>query len=95
MLDDDLTTLQLIWQENDNMIHSRNPFPIGCVVEDPATGAAAAALGGYLREAKLVETPKTITIRQGEIMGRPSLLNLTIPTTGSMIVSGTAVVLEE
>ncbi|WP_080647086.1 PhzF family phenazine biosynthesis protein [Salinispora arenicola] len=25
------------------------PFPPGGVVEDPATGAAAAALGGYLR----------------------------------------------
>ena len=29
---------------------SRNPFPPGGVVEDPATGAAAAAFGGYLRE---------------------------------------------
>ncbi len=95
MQENDLTTVQLIWQENDDVIHSRNPFPIGGVVEDPATGAAAAALGGYLREAKLVETPKTIAVRQGEIMGRPSLLNLTIPNTGGMIVSGTAVVLEE
>lgn len=95
MQKNDLTTVQLIWQESDDVIHSRNPFPIGGVVEDPATGAAAAALGGYLREAKLVETPKSITIRQGEIMGRPSLLNLTIPATGGMIVSGTAVALEE
>ncbi|MFT7681910.1 MAG: putative PhzF superfamily epimerase YddE/YHI9 [Moritella dasanensis] len=41
MLDDDLTTLQLIWRENDELIHSRNPFPVGGVVEDWATGAAA------------------------------------------------------
>ena len=30
--------------------HARNPFPVGGVVEDPATGAAAAAFGAYLRE---------------------------------------------
>jgi predicted PhzF superfamily epimerase YddE/YHI9 len=37
MLEDNLTTLQLIWRENDDLIHSRNPFPVGGVVEDPAT----------------------------------------------------------
>ena len=30
--------------------HARNPFPVGGVVEDPATGAAAAAFGAYLRD---------------------------------------------
>ncbi len=95
MLDDDLTTLQLIWRENADVIHSRNPFPVGGVIEDPATGAAAAALGGYLREAKLVIAPSKFTIRQGEVMGRPSLLKLEIPATGGIIVSGTAVQLDE
>ena len=51
MLREDLITLQLIWRENDALFHSRNPFPVGGVIEDPATGAAAAALGGYLRVA--------------------------------------------
>ena len=36
------------------VFHARNPFPPGGVVEDPATGAAAAAFGGYLRELGLV-----------------------------------------
>ena len=49
----------------------RNPFPPGGVVEDPATGAAAAALGGYLRELGLVDLPATLTLRQGDDMGRP------------------------
>ena len=35
---------------------------------------AAAALGGYLREAGLIAAPTTISIRQGEAMGRPSRL---------------------
>ncbi|MEM7333854.1 MAG: PhzF family phenazine biosynthesis protein [Chloroflexota bacterium] len=86
-----LTTIQLIWREDDDTIHSRNPFPVGGVVEDPATGAAAAALGGYLREAKLVEAPKTVLIRQGEAMGRPSRLTVEIPESGGIVVRGTAV----
>ncbi|SIS80773.1 PhzF family phenazine biosynthesis protein [Neptunomonas antarctica] len=95
MLDDDLTTLQLIWRENDELIHSRNPFPVGGVVDDSATGAAAVALGGYLREAKIINAPKDINILQGEIMGRPSQLNLSIPKVGGIKVSGTAVQLTD
>lgn len=91
MLRDNLTTLQLVWQENDRWFHARNPFPVGGVVEDPATGAAAAALGGYLREAGLVRTPANIRIRQGEAMGRPSLISVAIPPSGGVVVSGTAV----
>jgi PhzF family phenazine biosynthesis protein len=95
MLREGLTTLQLVWRESTNVFHSRNPFPVGGVVEDPATGAAAAALGGYLREAKLIVTPATIFIRQGEAMGRPSRLTVEIPTTGGIVVKGTAVPIEE
>lgn len=91
MLKDQLTTLQLIWRENDQLIHSRNPFPVGGVVEDSATGAAAVALGGYLREAELIQTPLQIDILQGEKMGRPSQLKLTIPQIGGITVSGSAV----
>ncbi len=46
MLREGVTTLQLIWRESEVVFHSRNPFPVGGVVGDPATGAAAAALGG-------------------------------------------------
>jgi PhzF family phenazine biosynthesis protein len=88
---DDLTTLQLVWRESAGIFHSRNPFPVGGVVEDPATGAAAAALGGYLRDAGLIAPPATLTIRQGEAMGRPSRLSVEIPTQGGIVVSGSAV----
>lgn len=91
MLRDGLTTLQLVWRERSDVFHSRNPFPVGGVVEDPATGAAAAALGGYLREAKLIAVPTTILIRQGEAMGRPSRLTVEVPATGGIVVTGTAV----
>ncbi|MBD1909107.1 PhzF family phenazine biosynthesis protein [Leptolyngbya sp. FACHB-8] len=91
MLRDGLITLQLVWRENDDTFHSRNPFPVGGIVEDPATGAAAAALGGYLREAKLVMVPKTLLIRQGEAMGRPSQLEVHIPASGGIVVTGKAI----
>jgi PhzF family phenazine biosynthesis protein len=94
MLEDGLTTLQLIWREMPDLFHSRNPFPVGGVVEDPATGAAAAALGGYLRDAGLVTAPTTIHIRQGEVMGRPSRITVEIPATGGVVVTGTAVSME-
>jgi len=94
MLREGLTTLQLVWRESTNVFHSRNPFPVGGVVEDPATGAAAAALGGYLREAELIAVPATIFIRQGEAMNRPSRLTVEIPATGGIVVRGTAVPIE-
>jgi PhzF family phenazine biosynthesis protein len=94
MLRDGLTTLQLVWRERSELFHSRNPFPVGGVIEDPATGAAAAALGGYLREAKLITVPATIFIHQGDAMGRPSRISVAIPATGGIVVTGTAVQME-
>jgi PhzF family phenazine biosynthesis protein len=89
-----LTTLQLVWREHDTLFHSRNPFPVGGVVEDPATGAAAAALGGYLRDAALIEPPVVFEVRQGYAMGRPSRLTVAVPPEGGVEVSGTAVAIE-
>jgi PhzF family phenazine biosynthesis protein len=89
----DWTTIDLVWRESDLVFHARNPFPPGGVVEDPATGAAAAALGGYLRELGLVAVPATITIYQGHDMGRPGTISVRIPAepgTG-LEVTGTAV----
>lgn len=91
MLREELTTLQLVWREHGQLFHSRNPFPVGGVVEDPATGAAAAALGGYLRDASLINTPTEFQVRQGETMGRPSLLTVSVPSAGGIVVSGAAV----
>lgn len=91
MLRAGLTTLQLVWRERQGLFHSRNPFPVGGVVEDPATGAAAAALGGYLRDSGLVEVPTHFVIRQGEDMGRPSRLLVNVPVQGGVQVTGTAI----
>ena len=88
---DDIVTFQLIWRESDDTFHSRNPFPVGGVVEDPATGAAAAALGGYLRVVGAIEAPAELTILQGADMGRPSRLVVGVPPSGGIRVTGSAV----
>lgn len=87
----DLTTVDLVWRETQILFHARNPFPVGGVVEDPATGAAAAAFGGYLRALGLVETPAKIEIHQGDDMGRPGRLRVGIGKEGGIRVGGHAV----
>jgi PhzF family phenazine biosynthesis protein len=91
---EDYATLQLVWRESDELFHARNPFPVGGVVEDPATGAAAAALAGYLRDAGLLSAPAKFTIRQGEAMGRPSVLRVDVPVAGGIRISGAVAAIE-
>ena len=90
MSDEDLTTVQVIWREHARRFHARNPFPVGGVVEDPATGAAAAALGGYLRSRHHLDPPTEFTIIQGVDMGRPSVITVHVPATGGIGVTGAA-----
>ena len=72
-------TVALAWREAPERFHVRNPFPTGGVVEDPATGAAAAAFGAYLAERGALPASRRFSIRQGEDMGRPSLLHVAVP----------------
>ena len=88
------TTVQLVHRTGPTGFDVRNPFPVGGVVEDPATGAAAAALGGYLRALGLVPDDATVELRQGDDLGRPSRLTITlVPGDPRVRVSGTAVAL--
>jgi PhzF family phenazine biosynthesis protein len=89
----DWTTIQVVWREDETSFHARDPFPPGGAVEDPATGAAAAALGAYLRELGLITPPATVTIVQGEDFGRRSELTVDITERPQIDVSGTAVVI--
>jgi len=86
-----LVTIALVTSQTPRLFHARNPFAAGGVVEDPATGAAAAAFAGYLRD---IGWPHggAIDIVQGEDMGARSLIRAEIgDAKGSSIrVSGTA-----
>jgi PhzF family phenazine biosynthesis protein len=89
-------TFNLVYAETAQLFHARNPFPLGGVTEDPATGAAAAALAGYLRDLGWPHGG-TITIRQGEDMGVPSRLvaEITSEQGASIRVTGSARVIRE
>jgi PhzF family phenazine biosynthesis protein len=91
MADEDLVTISILWQESDELFHARNAFASGGVYEDPATGAAAAALAGYLRDINW-QGKKSFTILQGEDMGMPSrlLVQYGSKTGESVSVSGEA-----
>lgn len=67
---------------------ARNLFPVGRITEDPATGSAAASVGAYLRD--LGHQEHNVRIHQGAHVRRPSLLTVTIPPTGGVVVSGGA-----
>jgi len=94
MLRHGLTTVQLVWRESDRVFHARNPFPVGGVVEDAATGASAAALGGYLRALGAIATPASLLVRQGEDTGRPSRIEVRVPRSGGITVAGRAVAID-
>lgn len=91
MVNAKLVTIVLVWVESDRLLHTRNAFASGGVLEDPATGAATAALAGYLRDLGWPHGG-AIDVVQGEDMGMRSRLRAEIgPVAGSSIrVSGTA-----
>ena len=92
MTDRGWTTVQLVWREAADRFAVRDPFPVGGVYEDPATGAAAAAFGGYLRAEGLVGDDAVVHLAQGDDLGRPGRLTVTLtPGEDGVRVSGTAV----
>jgi trans-2,3-dihydro-3-hydroxyanthranilate isomerase len=73
----------------DNAVHARMFAPQFGIVEDPATGSAAAAFAGVAREFEAPEDGvHTITIEQGFEMGRPSLIHLTMDITAGKLTGG-------
>ncbi len=70
----DIVTVMLVTSESDRLFHCRNAFASGGVLEDPATGAAAAAFAGYLRDLGWPHGG-AIKIVQGEDMGHRSVIS--------------------
>ena len=89
MLRHGFVTVAFVWRESDALFHARNAFASGGVIEDPATGAAAAALVGMLRDRGFL-TSGELTILQGFDMGRPSriLVRYAEPVGSSVSVIG-------
>lgn len=88
-------TVAVVARTGADEFEARNPFPPGGVREDPATGSAAAAFGGYLRALGLLRPPSRVLIHQGRHVGRPGLLTVDIPAgNGGISVTGRAVPLD-
>ncbi len=69
-------------------IMSRFFFPDGpSILEDPATGSACANLGGWFL-AMGRRPPLAFEVSQGELIGRPSLLQLEVNTDNEVFVGG-------
>jgi PhzF family phenazine biosynthesis protein len=94
MVEAGLVTIALVFAESGQLFHARNAFASGGVYEDPATGAAAAALAGYLRDLGWPHSGN-IEIIQGEDMGMRSQISVRIPPTQGkgVRVSGNAYLL--
>ncbi|AXI48312.1 PhzF family phenazine biosynthesis protein [Sulfitobacter sp. SK012] len=90
----DLTTISLLHIEGPRAFSSRNAFASGGVIEDPATGAAAAALGGMLVDLDWdgLQAGGRFEIAQGVDMGMASRIGVDVSGTpgDSVRVSGAA-----
>ncbi len=81
--------------ETGTSIHTRCFAPTLDVIEDPATGSAAGALGGYL--ARILKFPRRLKLKvqQGAEIGRPSSIGVDVHCDRGMIqgvaVSGSVV----
>ena len=84
-----LITVNLVYAQSERMFHARNPFAAGGVYEDPATGAAAAAFAGYLRDLGWPHGSE-FSITQGADMGVPSAIQVRLDNIkgASVEVSG-------
>lgn len=70
--------------------HARMFAPVMGVVEDPATGSAAAAFAGVLgRFGGLKDGAHSVTIEQGYEVGRPSVITLGLTMQGGALTAGT------
>lgn len=85
-------TIQMVAQVDGSTWRSRNPFPIGGVVEDPATGSAAGAFAGYLHSLGRAAEGSELTLDQGVEMGRHSRIEVEV-LDGRAHVAGTCATL--
>ncbi|MBO9477060.1 PhzF family phenazine biosynthesis protein [Shimia sp. R11_0] len=79
---------QFAYTRENGIVHARMFAPLDNIPEDPATGSACATLGALL--AKIERAPVTLSIIQGEDMGRRSEISVQA-AQDNVTVSGRAV----
>ena len=64
MLELELTTVDLVWRDRDDLYHVRNRFPVGGVYEDPATTVVVSrGLGTTLVPFRMMARPEVCLLR--------------------------------
>ena len=84
--------LAYVFTQEGGVFHARSYFAAGSfVVEDPATGSAAGALGAYMYKRRGITN---LQISQGIEMGRGASIHVEVAPAGDLVkVGGTAVVI--
>ena len=93
---EDFFSLLVFFEADDGILHARMFAPLGGIPEDPATGSAATALGALLAGLNSAsEGQFNFSVHQGDDMGRPSRLHVTVKKsagkTASPILTGNCV----
>lgn len=73
--------------DESSTVHARCFLPYGLVLEDPASGLAAGALGSYFVENDFVPRDRfgSIVVEQGHWIGRPSKIIVRVDRKGAVI----------
>jgi trans-2,3-dihydro-3-hydroxyanthranilate isomerase len=82
---------QFVYVREGDVVHARMFAPLDNIPEDPATGSACATLGALL--CQITGDDQALSIRQGEAMGRLSLIELSTQQSDlgtSVTISGAA-----
>ena len=97
---DDFFSLMIFTNNEQNKIVARVFAPLSGIVEDAATGSACGALGALLASRNNLQTGKIdFEINQGESIGRPSFINVSVTKEQGEIIktsiSGKCVLVSE
>lgn len=85
------TTVQPAWRKSVDTVRIRDPFPLGGVAEDPATGTAMAAFGRGVRSLDLVPPAAVLAPHQGADMSRPGTMTMDLRAGDSRVRVGAGV----
>jgi trans-2,3-dihydro-3-hydroxyanthranilate isomerase len=80
------TTLAAVARRDDATLHVRVFVPGAGIAEDPGTGSAAGPIAVLARQQW--RTDRTVTISQGDEIGRPCRIEVTVPDEGGPMVGG-------
>lgn len=77
--------------ESESTLHGRAFVPLAGIPEDPVTGTASGAVGGYLRRYEAFDSmPEELRLEQGHYVDRPGLVR--VRARDEITVGGSAVV---